>query len=103
MRFKKTLLATAALIFSSSVYAIPEWRNGTVENIFADPSDIVMSVNGPVGPCGSPLYHIKRTNVNFSEFYSLSLTAFAAGKSVSIWVVGCEGDRNIISHGSINK
>lgn len=92
-----------AVLFASPVQAIPEWRGGTIQTVYSDPSDIVFAINGAPGPCGSSFYHIKRTNENFKEFYGLVLTAFATGKNVNVYISGCASDRNILSHGNVTN
>src|SRR3569833_811027 len=84
--------------FVKTAEALPESRSGRILSIYADPSDIVMGLD-VVGPCGSFYYHIQRNNLNWKELYSLMLLAFATGKSVSLVVANCTGDRNILSHG----
>lgn len=52
--------------------------------------------------CGSSLYHIRRSNKNFKEFYSLMLVAATSGKKVRLEVTPeCVGTRAILSHGSV--
>lgn len=74
--------------------------SGGVTRVYTDPSDIVF-VMSTTGPCGSAAFHIQRTNTNFKEFYAAMLTALVASKTVSVNVVSCSSDRNIVSHGSI--
>lgn len=80
--------------------------SGTIKRVFADPSDIVIILqdkNGSEvsGECGSFYYHIQRSNDNFTEFYSLVLTAAASGKEVNFHVNGCSSSRHLLSHGSV--
>lgn len=103
MHFKKIIIF-CALIFSST--AMSESRSGFVTRLYTDPSDIVIVLGdknkAPIsGQCGSNLYHIKRSNTNFKEFYSLVLAAAAAQKELSLEVGGCANSRNVLTHGSV--
>lgn len=101
-RLQQFVLAFAvALMHSQSMAAaaLPDWRFGQLKMIHADPGDVVLTLN-QAGPCGSSFYHIRKTNANFKEFYSLMLTAFSTGMTVNLYVVSCENDRNILSHGN---
>lgn len=80
---------------------------GTIVNIFADPGDFVLELS-EAGDCGSKYLHIQRANTNFKEMVALSLTAFAAGKVVTMFVASCEGivntqRGNIVSHGYASR
>jgi hypothetical protein len=94
-------IAVSPLLSLHVFAAVPEWRNATIVQIYADPGDIVLQLSGANGPCGSTLYHIQRANTNFKEFYAAMLTALALNKNVSVYVMSCSGDRNIVSHGSV--
>ena len=71
---------------------------GTIVNIFADPSDVVVEMNTP-GSCGSNYFHIQRTATNFHEMTAVALTAFSGAKTMTFFVQSCTGNRNIVSHG----
>ena len=76
---------------------------GTITNIFADPDDFVLTLSR-AGPCGSGYFHIRRANTNFREMVALSLTAFATGKDMTLFLTpGCAGDRHIVSHGYASR
>ena len=95
-------LVLGGIISAAANAALPVWVQGQVTRVYADPSDAVYVVDsGGSSPCGAIFYHVRRTNENFKEFYSLLLTAFTAGKNVSVRVVECDGDRNITSQGYI--
>ncbi|EQB05499.1 hypothetical protein L288_12705 [Sphingobium quisquiliarum P25] len=51
------------------------------------------------GPCGSAFFHIQRSATNFTEFTALMMTAASSGRTVNLLVTGCNGDRNMVSHG----
>lgn len=74
--------------------------SGRVVKIYADPSDVVV-VTDKVGPCGSALYHFRRSNENFKEIVSLMYLAAASKNVVEIVVSGCANERNMASHGSV--
>jgi hypothetical protein len=78
---------------------VPSFREGKITRIWADPSDMVVQLDG-TGPCGSDLFHILRSAANFDQMTALMMTAAAAGRPVNLYVTGCNGDRNIISHGA---
>lgn len=101
---KKAWAALALLLaFTAAVpAAVPEWKTGTLQEVYVDPSDIVLILSEP-GPCGSTMYHIQRANTNFKELYAAMLVAFSSGKTVSLDVVSCVNDRNIVSHGSVKQ
>jgi hypothetical protein len=75
---------------------------GTPVIVYADPSDVVVGLD-QAGGCGSTLYNIRRTNENFKEFTAVALTAFSFGKKLTLFVYGCDGDRNIIDHGAVGN
>jgi hypothetical protein len=77
---------------------------GRAVRVYADPSDLVVELDRR-GPCGTSLYHFRRANANFDEVVALVLTAFAADKSIGVFVPeqGCAGDRNIGSHAAIER
>ncbi len=103
MTYTKRLLIAAALLIAlaaQNAYAVAEWRSGIVQTVYADPADAIVILAGVPGPCGSTIYQIPRTNVNFKEFYALMLTAFVAKKTVNLFVAACVNDRNMLSHGN---
>lgn len=106
-RLKTILLLAASLAFTAATpcaYAqtsIPAWQYGTIISIYADPSDVVLILNGN-GPCGGNQFDIQRSNTNFPEFTSLMYTAAAEGKTVGVYVTACNGTRNFASQGMSN-
>jgi hypothetical protein len=72
--------------------------SGTIMHIFADPSDFVVELS-QAGGCGSGYFHVRRANDNFREMVALALAAFTANRTFTVFVTGCAGDRNVISHG----
>ena len=64
----------------------------------ADPSDFVVQLDAQ-GSCGSNFFHIQRDSTNFKELTAVVLTAFSTSKRMTLFVAGCSGDRNIVSHG----
>ncbi len=106
MKLIKKLMVCVALapVSTVSMAIDPAWFAGSISMIYVDPSDVVLKLkhnNSYVtGPCGSYYYHIRRSNDNFTEFYSLVLAAYAAQRNVSVRVTSCSGDRNILSHGN---
>jgi hypothetical protein len=85
--------------FSSPVYAALTVTIGKPQEVFADPSDVVVVLD-TAGSCGSRFFHIQRANANFKELTAVVLTAFSSGKTLRLFVISCSGDRNILSHGS---
>ncbi|MBY5435239.1 hypothetical protein [Rhizobium leguminosarum] len=75
--------------------------HGRVVNLYADPSDFVIELD-VAGTCGSKLFHIQRNRANFKEVTAVSLTAISTGKTMTLFVESCAGDRNILSHGAVN-
>lgn len=71
---------------------------GLITMAAGDPQDFVVALDKD-GPCGSRFFHMQRTNTNFKEMVAVELTAFATGKFITLFVTGCGGNRNIISHG----
>lgn len=71
---------------------------GTIANLFADPSDVVVELS-KAGSCGSKYFHIQRAATNFRELTSVALTAFTGGRVMTFFVKGCFADRNVVSHG----
>ena len=106
--FLSSIIVLVYIPFSIGAHSnTPVFVQGNIDVLFADPSDIVFTLKNDnkkvIGPCGSPFFHIQRTNINFNEFYSLILTAFAANKVASLYVSNCSADRNILSHGYVNQ
>jgi hypothetical protein len=91
-------MGVAALISSAQPAFAQERTSGAINGVFPDPSDFVILLDRN-GKCGSPFFHIQRENLNFKEVVAVSLTAFAMGKAMTVFVTSCSGDRNIISHG----
>jgi hypothetical protein len=77
---------------------VPDWAVGNIKTIFADPSDVILEMN-TVSPCGGYYLHIYRSATNFQELVSLMYTAAATGKAVRLWIVSCNGQRAVVSHG----
>jgi len=71
---------------------------GKIVILAADPSDVVIQLDKN-GRCGSAYFHVQRTSQNFREMTALAMTAFSGGNTIALFVVGCAGDRNLISHG----
>lgn len=72
--------------------------SGTIVIVAADPQDFVIELD-QAGVCGSRYFHVQRASANFKEMVALALTAYSASRPVVMFVVGCAGNRNIISHG----
>lgn len=77
----------------------PAWFEGRILTMWSDPDAIVLSF-GTNGPCGTDLFNISKSNANFSEMAALMLTAAASGRTVEVYVTGCNGTRNVVSHGN---
>lgn len=78
-------------------------RTGNVLALFADPSDVVIQLD-VAGPCGSNLYHVRRSAPNFREMTEIATAAVSAGKRMMLVVVACplgSPDRNLVSHGAV--
>ena len=95
--FVAILVLTASWIGTAQALTV---TGGKIRNIFADPSDFVVELDS-AGSCGSHYFHIQRVNPNFKEMVAISLTAFAAGKSMTFFVASCINgtDRNLVDHG----
>jgi hypothetical protein len=95
-------LAFAGLTQAPSVALAQDVSAGSVTAVFPDPSDFVtqLDVNGR---CGSNFFHTKRAATNFKEQVAVILTAFTTGKRMVFFVSGCEGARNVISHGFVTR
>lgn len=91
-----------SMVLAGPADALPEWRTGTIQQIYVDPGDVVLILSVS-GPCGSTMFHIPRGNVNFKEFYAAMLIAFTEGKTVSVHIASCSDERNILTHGSVIK
>src|SRR5690349_3140456 len=95
-----SLLTVGGIYISASNAAIAVWVSGKINVIYADPSDFVIGLQQS-GPCGSALFHVRRTNKNFSQMVSLAQTTFLKNQNMGLYVVDCSGERNIVSHGYI--
>lgn len=104
MKVVARLLVTFISLSSMNLYAaLPVWISGKITKVYADPSDIVYIISSAnSSPCGTSYYHIRRSNENFKEFYSVILTAFTTGKTAAVYVVECSETRNITSHGAVS-
>lgn len=91
-------LLAALLIAPAHVAKAQTVSEGRVVILAADPGDLVIQLDKP-GQCGSPYFHVQRTNTNFREMSALAMTAFGGDRRMALFVTGCAGDRNIISHG----
>lgn len=102
----KALLYTAA-IAAVSAAAVPATAQVTVTAgkiiaVYGDPSDFVVQMDTN-GRCGSNFFHTLRANGNFREMTAVALTAFAMGKTMGYFIVSCAGNRNITSHGFVQR
>jgi hypothetical protein len=106
-----TALASMAAVVALCGPAYSQPVDGRPGIVFADPSDLVIGLVGINGPCGpallpplppSNLFHAQRANINFREVVAVTLTAYAAGKFMTLFVTGCSGNRNIISHVAVH-
>lgn len=98
--FKALLILAIVGNSFSSAYAALTVTIGKPLEVFADPSDVVVSLD-TAGSCGSKYFHIQRTNTNFKELTAVALTALSSEKGLRLFVASCSGDRNILSHGSM--
>ncbi|HEX6376344.1 MAG TPA: hypothetical protein VFZ91_11560 [Allosphingosinicella sp.] len=73
---------------------------GKPGSVYADPSDVVILLS-VAGQCGSNFFHVKRSAANFREMSEVALAAFQTGKNLGLYVRGCQGDRNLVSHGYV--
>ena len=94
----KTLMAMAGMIAWTVPADAQNVTSGTITAVYGDPGDFVVELS-QAGSCGSRFFHIQRANPNFKEMVAVSLTAFAASKTMGFFVTSCSGDRNITSHG----
>lgn len=100
MRIFGMLLMGISLTSSTAVMAqsLPVWKAGKINSVYADPSDVVVIMDSN-GPCGSPMFNIRRSSANFIEMTALMYTAAASNRQISLNVASCDGDRNAVSHG----
>jgi hypothetical protein len=75
---------------------------GLVLLVAGDPSDFVVQLDQN-GSCGGDFFHMKRSSANFKEVVAVELTAFSTGRPLTVFVTGCAGVRNIISHGFVAR
>jgi hypothetical protein len=101
-RADKILAIVVALATAPGIALAQQWASGSIVNIFIDPNDLVLDLSQP-GSCGSSYFVIQRSNNNFKEMVALSLSAFTANRNVSLWVVGCDGNRQIATHGFASR
>jgi hypothetical protein len=98
----RTLFASLSLLAAATTAQQPahaqEVIAGVIVIIAGDPQDFVIQLDKN-GRCGSPYFHMQRSSTNFKEMVALELTAFATGKTMTLFTTGCAGDRNIMSHG----
>ena len=93
-------LGLASLVAApASALTLTTGKAGTV---YADPSDLVILLS-TAGPCGSNFFHVKRSSANFREMTDVALTAYQTGRTLGLYVKGCEGDRNVLSHGYVTN
>ncbi len=90
------ILSAAALPAAAQVTE----HQGQIVRVYPDPGDFVVELN-VAGRCGSRFFHSQRGNANFREMVAAAYTAFAASRPMGFYVVRCQGDRNIASHGYI--
>ena len=96
------LVLAGAFRFAPSASAQAMIGTGKVVFLFVDPSDFVIQLDTN-GPCKSTYFHVQRSAPNFKEMTALALTAFSGGKTMTLSVASCSGDRNILSHGYIGR
>lgn len=95
----RSSIAALALL-GSAAQAQTTYHSGQIVAIYPDPGDFVVELN-VAGRCGSRFFHSRRSAINFREMVGASFTAFAASRPMGFFVTGCQGDRNITSHGNI--
>jgi hypothetical protein len=105
---KKLTLVALALVFAGALHFLPSASaqptvvSGKVVILAADPGDFVIQLDTN-GPCKSAYFHVQRAAQNFKEMTAIALTAFSNGKTMTLFVASCSGDRNILSHGYIGR
>ena len=103
----KMRLLAPIMALLTTISAYPAWpqsiteSDGRILNIWVDPSDFILQLSVK-GRCGSNFFHVQRDNANFREMVTTMLTGFTTAKSVGLYVKGCNGDRNVVSHGFVN-
>lgn len=97
-RLAFTATVVAAGILASSTVSAQNVIAGQIVLIAGDPQDFVVGLDKK-GRCGSPYFHMKRASANFKEMVGVELTAYATSRPLTVFITGCEGDRNVISHG----
>jgi uncharacterized protein YycO len=111
MFYKKVISFTAALAFAgmvfttSTAYAQSNETSGTVVSVWNDTGSEFVFVLNKNGMCGSPHFHINRSQTNYKEMVAMVLTALATNKTVGVFVTSCRvmygTNRNVISNGYI--
>lgn len=102
---RKVLCLAAAVVAAVAgvpAAALTTVTSGKIIAVFGDPGDFVVQLDTN-GRCGSNFFHNQRANANFREMVAVSLTAFATGKTMGFFVESCAGDRNITSHGFVQR
>jgi hypothetical protein len=95
-------LAFAGMVFTTSTAYAQSVTNGNVTFIFGEPNALVIQLSQS-GMCGSQYFQLDRVKANYKDTMAIALTALATNKTMTLWVIGCVGDRNIISQGSIAR
>ncbi len=102
----KPVFVLAALYLSTFCFVQPTSaqasNSGKIEALIADPGDFIVQLE-TAGRCGTRYFHIQRANVNFKEMTALAMTAFTTGKTMTLYVASCRGDRNVVSHGFVTR
>lgn len=104
--FVSRIVVIATAVIAAAGFGAPAVAQSAVTGqivlIAGDPQDFVVQLDKN-GRCGSAFFHMQRSSVNFKEMVSVELTAFATNRPLTVFITGCAGDRNIISHGFATK
>ncbi len=91
---KRSLMLALPLLAVLGASAQAGVVNGKIISLYPDPDDYVIELNVP-GPCGSKFFHLKRNALNFKEAVATAMVAFSLNKSVNVFQIRCEADRNV--------
>ena len=76
------------------------WVSGLINELYVDPSDVVVVLQTTQGPCAGKFLNLPRGNTNFRELFDLLLAAKLNNLPVTLWTQ-CNAPRGTISHGRV--
>ncbi|BCJ89781.1 hypothetical protein IZ6_05160 [Terrihabitans soli] len=93
-------MSAGALMAIANPALAQNFEMGRVQALYADPGnnpDFVIELDRR-GRCGSSFYHLNRSFPNFQQSVDLAKLALAHDKKMLVWIIGCRGDRQLLSH-----